>query len=197
MKRLRVTAGMAACSMVCSMVCLMVCLMVAVGCGDQETAGEELIRPVRWEQVFVTGGSRTRTFSGTAQAGTESQLSFKVAGTVTLVAVAVGDKVAQGSTLASLDSSDYLLRVQEAEAALAQAQAQLRNARSQYERIQALWENATTSKQSLDGAQASYQSAEAQVLTIEKRLELARLQVEYTVLRAPFDGAVAQVQVEV
>jgi RND family efflux transporter MFP subunit len=77
-----------------------------------------------------------------------------------------------------------------------QAQAELRNAESNYSRVQVLWENATTSKQDLDAARAAFESAEARVVSIEKRLELARLQVEYTVLLAPFDGAVAEIRVE-
>jgi RND family efflux transporter MFP subunit len=175
---------------------LAACLLPAAGCDREEAPAEELIRPVRWERVFTTGGTRTRTFSGTAQAGTESQLSFKVGGTIAELSVAVGDRVKQGALIATIDPSDYQLRVQEAEAALAQAQAQLRNDQNRYDRIRALWENANASKQDLDGAKAAYESSEAQVRSIEKRLELAKLQVDYTSLRAPFDGAVAMVHVE-
>jgi RND family efflux transporter MFP subunit len=166
------------------------------GCGGESTPSAELIRPVRYEKVFNTGGSRVRIFSGTAQAGTRSQLSFKVAGTVKQVAVNVGDTVGKNELIALLDDSDYRLQVQESEASLAQAMANERNARSSYERTQALWENASASKQDLDAAQAAFESASAQVRSIEKRLELARLQVDYTRLTAPFAGAVAEVLVE-
>jgi RND family efflux transporter MFP subunit len=124
-------------------------------------------------------------------------LSFKVAGTVERVAVNVGDGVGEGQPLVELDDSDYRLRVQEAEASLAQAQAQERNANSSYSRVQALYENRNASKQDLDAARAAHESAKAQVETIEKRLELARLQVSYTRLRAPFEGSVAEIQVDV
>ncbi|MCP4546518.1 MAG: efflux RND transporter periplasmic adaptor subunit [bacterium] len=162
-------------------------------CGEKTPPAEPTIRPVRFERVFPTGGTRVRTFSGAAQAGLESQLSFKVAGTVERVAVKVGDRVARRDVIAVLDDSDYRLRVNEAEAALAQTQAQQRNAESSYQRVQALWENASASKQDLESAQAAYESAVAQVHSIEKRLELARLQVGYTTLTAPFTGAVAEV----
>jgi RND family efflux transporter MFP subunit len=166
------------------------------GCSGKEEKEEELIRPVRYEQVFATGGGRGRTFSGAAQAGIESRLSFKVAGTVEAVEASVGDRVEEGKRLATIDASDYRLRLQEAEAALAQAEAQERNARSNYERTQALYENRNASKKDLDQARAANESATAQVRSSEKRLELARLQVRYCTLRAPFEGAVAAVEIE-
>jgi RND family efflux transporter MFP subunit len=166
-------------------------------CGGDAEPPEEIIRPVRYQTVYTTGGTRVRSFSGVTQAGTESELSFKVAGTVTRVAVSVGDRVQPGDLVATLDDSDYRLQVQEAEASLAQARASERNASSSYERTRALWENAGASKQDLDAALAAYESAVAQVQSIEKRLELARLQVNYTRLTAPYAGAVAAVQVEV
>ena len=50
-------------------------------CGQNEEP-EPLVRPVRYVQVFATGGVRVRTFSGVAQAAIETSLSFRVAGTV-------------------------------------------------------------------------------------------------------------------
>ena len=52
--------------------------MFACGGGD---APEPVVRPVRYEQVFLTGGGRVRTFSGEARAAVESPLSFRVGGT--------------------------------------------------------------------------------------------------------------------
>lgn len=170
--------------------------LLITSCGEKEEP-RELIRPVRYARVYTTGGSRLRTFSGTVQAGIESRLSFKVAGTVKTIAVSVGDAVKKGQLLVELDDSDYRIRVQEAEASLVQAQAQERNSRNSYERVQALYENRNASKQDLDAARAAYESARAQVGTIEKRLELARLQVSYTRLEAPFAGSVAQVHVDI
>ena len=88
--------------------------MFLVSCGSDEEP-EVVLRPVRYQQVFSTGGSRTRTFSGTAQASLESSLSFKVAGTIEQLPVQVGDSVKSGQLLAALDDEDYRVQVQEAE----------------------------------------------------------------------------------
>ena len=164
---------------------------------DKEMQEEEIIRPVRYMQVYATGGSRVRTFTGVAQAGMESELSFKVPGTVKNVAVHVGDNVRRGQLIADLDETDYRLRLQQAEAALSQARAQGRNASANYERVRAMYENNSASRSDLDGARTANESAKAGVQAIEKQLELAQLQLNYTRLTAPVSGAIASVDIEI
>ncbi len=166
-------------------------------CGKSEQAEEEIIRPVRYQQAFATGGTRVRTFTGVTQAGMESDLSFRVPGTVSRMIVKIGDKVRKGQTIAQLDPNDYQLQVQQADAALANSRAQDRNALANYERIRSLYENNSASRAELDGARAGSESAAANLKAAEKQLELARLQLGYTTLKAPADGAIAQVAVEV
>ena len=103
------------------------------GCSEEKVE-QEIIRPVRYQQVFLTGGNRLRIFSGTAKAGVESNLSFKVAGTVEKVFVKVGDNVKKGQVLAQLDDTDFKLQAQEADAAYKQSISQEINAKSNYER---------------------------------------------------------------
>jgi RND family efflux transporter MFP subunit len=170
--------------------------LLAVGCGGSAPEPEP-IRPVRVEPVFATGGARVRTFTGSAQAGLESRLSFKVPGTIERLAVDVGDRVRSGQLLAELDSRDFELQVEDAEAALRQARARARNAEANLERVRGLYENNNASQTDYDAARAEYDGAAAQVGSLEKRLELARSQLEYTTLRSPLDGSIADVEVEV
>ena len=172
-------------------------VLLATGCSEDEPTPEPVIRPVRYEKVYATGGERTRAFSGTARASVESRLSFKVAGNISRLVVAVGDQVKTGQPIAELDDKDYQLQVQEAEAALASARAQARNARTSYARVRALYENNNASSSDLDAARATSESAGEQVKSVEKRLELARSTLSYTRLAAPVDGAVAAVRIEV
>ncbi len=170
--------------------------LIIISCGEEPQI-EEIIRPVRYQQVFSTGGSRIRYFTGVAQAGMESRLSFKVPGTVNRVAVQVGDKINAGSILAELDHKDYQLKFQQADAALIQSRAQARNVDANYERVRALYENNNASKSDLDAARSASESVNAAVSSAEKQKELARLQQSYTRLTAPVSGAIAQVNVEV
>jgi RND family efflux transporter MFP subunit len=168
-----------------------------VACESDEPVQAPIIRPVRTQQVFSSGGTRVRTFSGTAQAGLESRLSFRVAGTVQALHVKVGDQVKAGERIAELDPMDYRLQVEETEASLERARADLRNSEAKYARVRALYENRNASRDDLDAARAGAESARAQVHSIQKRLELAGSQLRYTRLKAATDGAIAQVNVEV
>jgi RND family efflux transporter MFP subunit len=169
--------------------------LIFVSCGEKEEI-KEVIRPVRTEQVFSTGGERVRTFSGVVQAGTESKLSFKVPGTVQRVNVDIGTKVRAGQLLIQLDPTDYDIQVKEAENARDMARAAEIQAESNYERIRALYENRSASKSALDAARASYESAHEQDNISKKRRKLARNQLEYTSLKAPVAGAVSDVRCE-
>lgn len=171
--------------------------MFTSGCGGEPAAEPPPPRPVRWVEVAAGGGGVTRTLAGVARAGVESRLSFRVGGTVRELAVEVGDRVRRGAVLARLDPTDYELKVEEAEAARAQAEAALRKAEADYDRVRALYENNNASKSDLDAARAAAESATAQVEAGDKRLAQARQQVGYTVLAAPLDGAIAEVEVEV
>ncbi len=168
------------------------------GCvGGGEPLLEQKARMVRVAVVKAGGGVRTRTFSGSARAGHESRLSFRVSGTIRELPIKLGDKVKKGQVLARLDDKDYVLQVQQAEAGLNQANAQERNATASYERTRGLYENNNASINDLDRARAAMESAQAQVSSLQKQLELARSQLSYTTLMAPLDGSIADLMSEV
>jgi RND family efflux transporter MFP subunit len=171
--------------------------VLILGCGGDPPEPERVIRPVRYQEVYSTGSGRVRSFSGVAKAGMETNLSFKVAGTIRRLPVKVGDQVRAGQLIADLDPEDYELQVQDAEAALSRSQAESRNAEADYERVRALYENKSASLNDLDGARATSESAKAQVSSAEKRLEMAQLQLSYTRLSAPVAGGISAVDVEV
>jgi RND family efflux transporter MFP subunit len=172
-------------------------LVAAVTACEKDEQPEPVIRPVRYELAYSTGGSRERSFSGTAQAGVESRISFKVPGTIRRLAVEVGDTVRARQLIAELDDEDYRLQVQRADAGLAQARARARAAEADYARARQLYENANLSLSDLDAARSASESAASSVTAYERELELARLQLSYTRLTAPVAGAVASVGVEV
>ena len=169
----------------------------AVACGGDEEQTEAPVRPVRFVQVFSGGGTRVRTFSGAAQSAVATPLSFRVAGRVQRLPVAVGDRVRGGQLIGELDPADYRLQLQDAEAALRRAQSQARNADAEYDRIRGLYENQNASLSQLDGARTASEAAAEQVQSARNRQALARRQLGYTRLTAPQAGDIASVNIEV
>lgn len=176
---------------------LLVATLLLAACGGEPPPPEpERPRPVRYLRVVASDGARERTLAGVARAGTESRLSFKVAGTVRRIDVEVGDLLRRGERIAELDPTDYELVVQDLEAALDRARAEQTSADADYERIQALYANNNASRSDLSAARARSESAGANVRSTEKKLEGARRQVSYARLVAPVEGRVASVAVE-
>jgi RND family efflux transporter MFP subunit len=172
------------------------CAAAIAGCGSPPPP-PEILRPVRTERVEASGGVRTRSFSGVSRAGQETELSFRVSGTIELMAARVGEYVRAGQLLARLETEDFEIRVQQAQANLAKAEANARNAEANLDRIRGLWEDNNASQNDLDSARANAEATQAQVEASERGLESARRQLGYTRLIAPVAGAIADVPVEV
>lgn len=175
---------------------VMAALIMLAGCKD-EPEEVELIRPIRYVVVEGTNEATQRTYSGVAQSGQESRLSFQVSGQVLSVPVNVGDEVKKGQTIAKMDPTDYSLELQNARATAAQSRAQERNAKATYERTQALYENQNASKQDLDADRTAYDSARAALESANQQVRLRQRQLGYTHLKAPEAGTLATVDIEV
>jgi RND family efflux transporter MFP subunit len=172
-------------------------LFVLIGCAKAPPEIEPELRPIRSTTIRQAGGERERTFSGTFRANIRSRLSFRVPGTVQRLPVSVGQTVRSGQLIAELDPQDYELQVQEARAGLTQARAAKRNAEAERDRTRELYENDNASLSAWDQARAAAESSAAQVESLEKRLELAQRQYQYTRLTAPVEGAIASTSAEV
>ena len=82
-------------------------------------------RQVKTVAVAETPFGETITANGTLAAYDQTTVSVKVPGRVRVISVDLGSVVSRGQVLAHVDSVDYRLRVQQAEASLAQARARL------------------------------------------------------------------------
>lgn len=82
-------------------------------------------RQVRTTLVAETPFGETVTANGTLAAYDQTTVSVKVPGRVRTLSVDLGSVVTRGQVIANVDSEDYRLRVQQAEASLAQARARL------------------------------------------------------------------------
>lgn len=167
------------------------------GCDEPPADVEKVVRPVRYAEVVAQGETEARTYSGTARAELETDLSFRVGGTLTRRPVNVGSEVVPGEIIAVLDDTDLRVRLDEARAGLSRAEAELRNAESSYERTRDLYENQNASRTQLDSARALAESAQAQFRAASQQVEAARLQLSYATLAAPQQCTVAEIFAEV
>jgi HlyD family secretion protein len=153
----------------------------------------------------------TNSKAGTIRTRKRAQLSPEFGGRVAALDAKEGDKVTEGEALLRLDDAEYRSEVSLQERALAAAQPArreaclaARQAERDYERTLRLTDDAIISEERLeqlgserDVAAAACDRAEARVREAEGMLDLARVRLAKTVVRAPFDGVVAEVSTEV
>lgn len=167
-------------------------VLLLAGC-KTKVQQEEAIRPVFYHEVGKTTTPDTRKFSGVAQSASEAKLSFKVGGMIEQLPAEMGDTLNRGAVIARLDATDYRIRLHQAEASLKNAKAQLAAAQSAFLRMEKLYVNNNASLSDYEKVKVQYESAEMMVKSVRSQLDAAQNQLDYTELRAPFDGRISSV----
>jgi len=163
-------------------------LIAQTGCGRRSHSGPEKAEEATTVPVEVaqaTTGDISHFFTGTAtlEAAEETEVVAKVGGVVEEILVEEGDYVPSGAVLAKLD--DEKLAVQ-----LAQAEANYRKMESEYERATQLFKGSLISAQ-------EFQRAEYECQNEKATYDLYKLNLEYTSIRTPIAGVVAERKVKV
>ena len=120
---------------------LILAMAIWASCSSKEEIVKEVIRPVMYQKVVPGGGIQERTFSGTAIAGTETKMSFKVGGNIRSLRVKVGQEVNKNTLIATLDDSDLQLQYEQSDATVKNADALEEQTKSNFERVRTLYEN--------------------------------------------------------
>ena len=176
------------------LVCLLAALFAASCKSDYQasqrqgarTSEAKAARQVKTAAVAETPFGETVTANGTLAAFDQTTVSVKVPGRLSAISVDLGSVVRRGQVIAQIGPEDYRLRVQQAEASLAQARARLglspdgtddkidpektstiRQARAVYDearfnrdRAARLVEQGVIAKAEFDSANAAYKVAE-------------------------------------
>ncbi len=173
-----------------ALIVLPLCWLLAA-CEEEAPEVVEEIRSIKTITVSERSSGQLRKFPGIVEAVDTSSLSFEVAGNTREVNVNVGDHIQKGQVLATLDNAPFQISVEGAEAELGRAKAQLAEKDTDYVRQRTLFEKGWVAEAAYDQATAARDSASNQVSFKVSQLNLARRDLEKTVLNAPFDGVIA------
>jgi RND family efflux transporter MFP subunit len=144
----------------------------------------------------VTADERTG-FAGTVAAERSTAVSSRVMAMVTAVHVDLGDTVAAGQPLLSIDPTAAQGQVSQAQGGLAQAEAALTLAKRNLERFEALAATQSASALELDMARMQHDQAAGAVKQARGAVEAASSVARESRVVAPFAGRVAARLVEV
>jgi len=149
------------------------------GCGNNRRNAEQIVRKVKVETVQLADTVRVKTFSGRVREAAEVNLSFRVAGPIANIAVKEGDYVSAGQLVAQMDTRDYEVQLQVAEA--------------QYEHVKAEAERVIELHRRQSVSTSEYEKAVAGLRMVESQLKHACNQLNDTRLTAPVSGYIQKI----
>ena len=165
--------------------------------------------PLEVEQTQVASAYPSQQFAmlnatGYVVAQRKAAVASKATGRLEWLGVAEGSRVKQDEIIARLDNRDMVANMENAAAGvkvakanLEQGAAEYRDAERQLKRTRELVAQKFVSEASLDSAQARFEKATAALSSLKAAISAAEAQhraaqvaVEYTLIRAPFDGVI-------
>lgn len=161
--------------------------IAAAGCGSSAPAPDAppkvtVATPVA-QQV-----TDYREFTGNTAATDSVTLVARVEGYLEQIHFTDGAAVKQGDLLFTIQPTQYQAQLQQAQAQLAAQQAALVHAKTELARYTQLVKEDSAPATEVDRWQYERDSAEAGILGAQAQIELAKLNLGYTKITAPFDG---------
>jgi RND family efflux transporter MFP subunit len=151
-----------------------------------------VVAPIR----LTDGYAVAERHVGRIEAARATEAGFERGGLLLSVAVEAGDRVAAGAALARLDDAALHVERRRVAAERAAAEADLALAQATLTRRARLSDGGFATGQSLDEAQAAADGAGARIAALDARLAALALEIDKSVLRAPFDAVVAARRVD-
>ncbi len=179
---------------------LAVAALLLAGCSRQEATSAPPPPPP--PSVTVTPVRRaaiadSREYVGRTESVSYVDLRARVTGFLVRRAFEEGSDVREGDLLYVIEQEPYQAAVDVAEAAVARTEATLQNAEKYLDRLNAVKDSGGASKANLDAAEGAV--LEARALLQERRAQLvqAKLNLEYTEVRAPISGRIGRTNIHV
>lgn len=144
------------------------------------------------QQVQQQDISPKKSYIGHVQAINAVDLRPQVTGYVEKVLFQEGSLVKEGDILFVIEQKRYLATLELREAELESAKASLVRAERDYKRQKSLSSQNYASKATLDTSESNYLQAKAAVKQAEANLELAKIDMGYTEIKAPITGYIGK-----
>jgi len=136
-------------------------------------------------------------FSGRLEAVNRVELRSRVAGAILSANFTEGALVRAGDVLFKIDPAPYAAEVDKAQAQLEAAKARAVFTAGELERGQQLVGSNIVTRRDFDQRDNAHREAVANVKAAEATLQTAKLNLDYTEVRAPVDGRVGKIEVTV
>lgn len=171
--------------------------LLAAGCEMPEDEEEDSVVPVEVEKITKGTLFRHLGYTGDIEGQAEIRVFSPIPERIVSLTAREGDRVRQGDTLAVVRSKNLAQGVKQAAGGLDAVRAQRDSLQDQVERVRKLASSGAATSSQLLTLESQLTSAEAQVRQLEAALGQAQQMKGDAVIRAPIDGLIGQVFVEV
>jgi multidrug efflux system membrane fusion protein len=125
------------------------------------------------------------------------ELSAPVSGIVSEVAANTGEHVSKGQPLLRLDDRPFKAEAEKAKAEVKRLEVKLHESEQEFKRAKEMHERELLADHELELAKSGFLTSESEFKSAQASLTKAELDLEYSVVRAPFDGIILNRTVEV
>ncbi len=167
-------------------------LAAALLCGLPVAAQAQALKAV---PAQAAASAAVSAFDGVVEAVRQTVVAAQVQGAVVQLDAKVGDRVKAGQVLLRLDARAADQNVAASDAQVQAARASLEVASKDFERQKQLFQKNYISQAALERAESEFKSTQAQASSQLAQAGAARTQSGFYVVRAPFDGVIAEVPV--
>ena len=165
--------------------------ILLISCSDKTVKNEEqtylVVNPIIKDTTYE------RDYAATINSFQNVEIRSKVKGFVEDIYLDEGQKVKKGQILFTLNSKEYEQHVHKAEAAIQSTLAELRASEIEVENTKKLFDKNIVSKSELDLITTKVNINKAKVNEARVAKEQALLHVEFTKIKAPFDGIINRI----
>lgn len=139
----------------------------------------------------------TAEYVAQVEASNIVEIRARVGGLLEKQVAVEGQEVRKGQVLFAIDRQPYVVALEQARAALAQAESARQQAERDLARVQPLSELNAVSQQELDAVSARMSASRAAVEAAQAAVKSAQLNLDYTTVTSPIDGRVGRAQFRV
>jgi len=166
--------------------------ITATGCGRNSVQTKPALPAVTVATVEQKEVVERDEFTGRIEPVESVEIRPRVSGYIQEVKFQSGQLVKKGDLLFQIDPRWHQATFEQRQAEFQQAKVRLENARRESDRTTQLLTNNAISLEESDARQSRYEEAKSALLATQAALDSARLDLEYTQVRAPIDGRVSR-----
>lgn len=172
---------------------LLAATILSIGCSDktEKNQGAQAL-PVKVATPLKQTLQTKNTFTGRFQPVEQSEVKARVSGYIVKANFSEGDLVNKGTPLFYIDRRPFQVALDAANADLARQQATVEERETNFRMVNGLRETGAISNEEFDRRRLSVQTAKADLQRAEAAVTNARLNLDFTTVRAPIRGRVGR-----